>query len=244
MSTIIITGATKGIGFQVAKLAAEKGYDLCITYNKDVPSAKKALRTLSKLTKKIVCLKVDLAKKKDIEKIFKSIKNFSRLEILVNNAAVNVNRSPFENNNIKDVKKIFEVNYFGYYYCSQLAYKIFKKQDKKLNKSIVFISSQAALFGGNLFTHYAPTKAAINTLTKGLSREAIKHNIRVNSVSPGIIMTEGMLKVNKMNLSNISKSIPIKRIGHPKEVADVILKISEKESEGIYGNIVPVSGGR
>ncbi|MCI5054394.1 MAG: SDR family oxidoreductase [Pelagibacteraceae bacterium] len=244
MSTIIITGASKGIGLAVALNAARKGYDICITYKSDKKAADKAVKKLKKITQKVVCVKADISNIRDIKKIYQKINKLSRLEILVNNAATNVFRTPFEDIKYKDLKKIFEINYFGYFYCSQLAFKIFKKQNKNLNKSIINLSSQAANFGGNMFTHYAPTKSALNTLTKGLSREAAKYNIRVNAISPGIIMTEGMLKVNKSNLENIKKTIPLNKIGTPEEVAEAIMQVAELNSSYITGSIIPVGGGR
>ena len=244
MSTILISGGSKGIGLEVAKLFAKLNYDICITYNKDSKSAKKALQIIKKTSKNSICIKADFGKKNDIDKVFKKLRKLSRLEILVNNAAINVDRVKFEKISLQKVKKIFDINYFGCFYSSQLAFKIFKKQNKKLNKNIINLSSQAAIYGGNMFTHYAPTKAAINTLTKGLSREAAQYNIRVNAISPGIIMTEGMLRVNKKNLKAISRSIPLKRIGTPKEVAKIIMQITSDHSKSITGSIIPIAGGR
>ena len=162
---------------------------------------------------------------------------------MVNNAAQRFEKKSFEKLDINTVIKNFDINVFGVYRCCLASIKLMKK-----NSLIINMSSTAAKFGGNNLTHYAPTKAAIENLTIGLSRDLSKFNIRVVNVSPGIIDTKNMRQTNginsKLQIKELSSTIPSQRIGNSQEVAKVILWLNSKEASYINGTTITVNGGR
>lgn len=139
---------------------------------------------------------------------------------------------------MSEIKKIYEVNVFAIYDLIQQSLKFMK--NKKEWKSIINLSSTAAKFGGQFFTHYAPTKAAIENLTIGLSKELGGKKIRVLCVAPGVIDT----KLDNRKNTNILKTIPNSRLGTPKEVAKLIIWLASDKAEYINGTTITIAGGR
>ena len=235
MKTILITGGSKGIGNQIVRLALKKNYRVIFTYCKSLAEAKK----LVKLSKNCFGIKVNLENPKDRLKVIHFLKK-ERIKInyLINNAAFDVKRKKFEKITQNEVKKIFEINVFAIYDLIRMCLPFFEK--KKNWNSIINFSSTAAKFGGNNFSHYAPTKAAIENLTIGLSKEFSEKKIRVNSIAPGIINNKLQNRKNK----TILESIPSKRLGTTRDVANLVMWILSDEAEYINGSNITISGGR
>ena len=166
-----------------------------------------------------------------------TLKKKIQINCLVNNAAYPVERKRFTNINLSEVKKIYEINVFAVYDLIKKFVALMK--NKKEWKSIINLSSTAAKFGGQFFTHYAPTKAALENLTIGLSKELAKYKIRVICVAPGVIDTR-----NDNRKKSIIKTIPSGRLGAPVEVAKLILWLNSKSAEYINGTTITISGGR
>jgi 3-oxoacyl-[acyl-carrier protein] reductase len=236
MKTILITGGSKGIGKCVVEEAIKNNYRVVFTYNK---SKKAAIELCKKYKDKCFAVKVDLGLESDRNKLFQFIKkNKITIDCLVNNAAFDVKKKKFNNIKISEIKKIYEVNVFAVYDVIKQSLKYMK--NKKEWKSIINLSSTAAKFGGQFLTHYAPTKAAIENLTIGLSKELGGKKIRVLCVAPGVIDT----KLDNRKNTNILKTIPNSRLGTPKEVAKLIIWLASNEAEYINGTTVTIAGGR
>ena len=236
MKTILVTGGSKGIGKSLVFQAALKGYKVIFTYNKSFKDAKKIC---DKLKDKCVALKVDLSKDKERNKIFNYLKkNKIKIDCLVNNSIFNIERKKFEKIKLEEIKKVYEVNVFAVYDIINKTIKFMEKK-KKWN-SIINMSSTAAKYGGRNFTHYAPTKAAIENLTIGLSRELVDKKIRVLSVSPGVIST----KLQNIKNKKLIDSIPQGRLGTANEVAKLILWLDSQDAEYINGTNITISGGK
>lgn len=236
MKTILVTGGSKGIGKSLVFQAALKGYKIIFTYNK---SGRNAKMICSKLKGKCKALKIDLSKVRERDKIFKYLKkNKIKIDCLVNNAAYDVKRTKFDKLNLEEIKKVYEVNVFAVYDIIKKSIKFMKK--KKTWNSIINMSSTAAKYGGKNFTHYAPTKAAIENLTIGLSRELVDKKIRVLSVSPGVIST----KLQNIKNKNLINSIPQGRLGTADEVAKLILWLDTQDAEYVNGTNITISGGK
>tara|TARA_B100001093_G_scaffold520484_1_gene616567 strand:+ start:7926 stop:8636 length:711 start_codon:yes stop_codon:yes gene_type:complete len=236
MKTILVTGGSKGIGKSLVFQAASKDYKVIFTYNKSFRDAKKIC---NKLKDKCKALKIDLSKEKERNKIFSYLKkNKVKIDCLVNNAAYDVKRTKFDRLKLAEIKKVYEVNVFAIYDIIKKSIKFMKK--KKTWNSIINMSSTAAKYGGKNFTHYAPTKAAIENLTIGLSRELVDKKIRVLSVSPGVIST----KLQNIKNKKLINSIPQGRLGTADEVAKLILWLDTQDAEYVNGTNITISGGK
>ena len=244
VKTILITGASSGIGKSILELLASEGHNIIFTYNRRRSVANKLVKKLRKKNNKIFSYKIDLEKHREIDKLFSFVsKKFKKVDCLINNAAYFVQRKNFEDLSLNHAKKVMDINYFAVFKLCQL----FTKLNKKNNhwKSIINITSTAAKFGGLKFTHYAPTKAALENLAIGLSRELSSKKIRVLNIAPGIIDTRNLLfKGKKSNINKIISTIPSQRLGQPIEVANLVNFLIDDNSNYINGTTITISGGR
>ena len=247
MQEIIVIGGNKGIGKGIVEKFATANYNIIFSYNSD---KKNAINLKNKLKAKNIdcsCFKLDLSNKSSIDNFLKRIiKNSRSIKAVVFNSGARINRVIFKKVKEKEIRRVFNINFFGHYLLCQGLYKIIVNQKMKHKKNLIFVSSEASKFGGKNLTHYAPTKSAINTLVKGLSNELPK-DILVNAVSPGIIMTEGMSKANKLDkkkIKLINRTIPLGRLGKPEEVASIVFFLAENNNNLFSGQIFPVNGAR
>ena len=248
---MIVTGASRGIGAATAKLAASYGFKVCVNYRAHEKEANKIVHEIKSSGGDGIAVRADTSKEGDVKRLFRTVdRKLGPLTALVNTAGISGGRLDFFNVNSKTLLKVFGINFFGYYLCAQEAAKRFSKKVGGIGGTIVNVSSQAATFGGVRLTHYAPSKAAVNTFTIGLARELAPEGIRVNAVSPGIIETPGMKQANwggepsPKQYREINSSIPLGRLGNSREVAEAILWLSLENSSYVTGTILPVAGGR
>jgi NAD(P)-dependent dehydrogenase (short-subunit alcohol dehydrogenase family) len=238
----IVTGASRGIGAATAKLLAEKGYAVCINYHQAKDKAQALLADIQANHGKAIAVQADMANEADIIKLFEQVDHeFGPLTALVNNAGTNGGICEVENITAECLQTVFATNVFASFITCREAVKRMK-QNK--GGSIVNVSSEAAKFGGNKLAHYAASKAAINTFTIGFAREVAAHNIRVNTVSPGVIDTEMHHGSPPERLANLMNSLPMKRMGQAKEVSELIYWLLSDAASYISGTIIPVTGSR
>jgi NAD(P)-dependent dehydrogenase (short-subunit alcohol dehydrogenase family) len=240
---ILITGSRRGIGAATALLAAEQGYKVCINYHSELESPEGLLRQIGATSNDVIIVKCDVRKDEDVIRLFDTIdKKLGRLTAVVNNAAIQGGRKLLKDMETEEIRKVIETNVIGTFVCTREAVK--RMSNNAVGGSIVNVTSQAAVFGGNQLTHYASSKAAINTFTIGLAREIATSGIRVNAVSPGIIDTGHHEKLSAEDRSRIDQGIPMGRMGRPEEVAETIMWLLSTKASYITGAIVPVAGGR
>ena len=234
MKNILVTGAGKGIGFATVVSLVKKNYFVfaLIKNKKD-----------NKYFKKFKNIKIYNGDVKNIELIKKIIKDSNSLSKpitgLVNNAGIR-QRKEFLKINKKDLDLVFQNNFFSLFYLTQL----FSKNliNKKLSGSVVNLASIVGQNGFNNLSGYASTKGAIISLTKSLSVELAKYNIRVNSVSPGFTKPHITKNLKEKNYTNGHCRIPMSRWGEPNEVSEIITLISENSSY-INGENINIDGG-
>jgi NAD(P)-dependent dehydrogenase (short-subunit alcohol dehydrogenase family) len=238
----IITGASRGIGAATAKLLAANGYAVCVNYHNSAEQALLIVAEIIKLGGKAIAVKANMAKEQEIINLFATVdEQLGTVSALVNNAGINGGIRPVEEIDAECLEAVFATNVFGIFYSCREAVKRMKKHG---SGSIVNISSEAAKFGGNKLAHYAASKAAINTFTIGFAREVAGYNIRVNTISPGVIDTEVHLTSPPDRLQALKDSLPMKRMGSSDEVAESILWLLSEKSSYVSGSIIPVAGGR
>jgi len=234
---ILITGSSSGIGLEIAKKFAEKEANIGIHYSKNKQEAQKIVDELSKITKvKVYCQ--DFLKD-PIDLIQRFVNDFGGIDILINNAGMLDSKS-FLDMTSKDYDKIFNVNSKAPFLLSRDAFKIMKKN--KFGR-IINISSISVKFGRgrNNSIQYAATKSTLDVLTKGLSIMGAEHNILVNSIRPGIIMTR--IHHGRKNLSERIQLIPLKRAGTVEDIANLVIYLTSEKGSFITGQVFDVSGG-
>ncbi|HCS64807.1 MAG TPA: NAD(P)-dependent oxidoreductase [Cellvibrio sp.] len=243
---MLITGASSGIGAATALLAAERGYDLVITYLSNRAQAETVAQKIIALGRKVLCVQADVGIESDVINLFTQIDNtFGRLDVLVNNAAI-LRQKLFRDTQVAELEKLFAVNVIGSFICAREAIKRMSKLAGGNGGAIVNISSIAARFGSPFeYIDYAASKGAIDTFTMGLAKELVADGIRVNCVRPGIINTDLHAKGGEPGrIDRIAPTIPMQRAGEASEIAHAILWLASNEAAYITGTLLDVSGGR
>ena len=240
--TSIITGCSRGIGLEVLKIFAENGSDIFACYRKLNDKIKKDCKDLSnKFNTNIHPVAFDLEDSDQIKLATEEIlKKSEKINILVNNSGI-IDTSLFQMTKVEDFKKIFDINYFSYVNFIQ---RLLKNMSKTKSGSIVNISSSAAHEGNVGRSAYASSKSAFETMSKVMSRELGRYNIRVNSIAPGLTDTEMMKSSTpKKFLDETIARLSLNRVAQPKEIANVILFLASDLSSYITGQTIRVDGG-
>lgn len=243
---MLITGASSGIGAATAMIAAERGYDLVITYLSNRAQAETVAQKIIALGRKALCVQADVGIESDVLNLFTQIDNtFGRLDVLVNNAAI-LRQKLFRDTQVAELEKLFSVNVIGSFICAREAIKRMSKLEGGNGGAIVNVSSIASRFGSPFeYIDYAASKGAIDTFTMGLAKELVADGIRVNGVRPGIINTELHTKGGEPGrIDRIAPTIPMQRAGEADEIAKAILWLASDEASYVTGSLLDVSGGR
>lgn len=247
MKTVLITGASRGIGAATARLAAERGYAVCLNYRTNVAAADAVVRDIKAKGGKAMAIQADVSSEPDVIRLFSDVdRAFGNLSSLVNNAGIVEQQARLEAMGSARLQRIFTTNVFGSFLCAREAVRRMSARNGGTGGVIVNVSSMAAKLGSpGEYIDYAATKAAIDAMTVGLAKEVAGENIRVNCVRPGVINTEIHASGGEPNrVERVKDSIPVKRAGQPEEVAKAILWLLSGEASYCTGTFINVSGGR
>lgn len=246
MKTILITGASRGIGAATAIEAAKRGYDVCINFKENLSAAEKVAGKVKELGRKVIIVQADISKEKDVKRLFKRcIQDLGQLSALVNNAGITALMSRLEDMPADRIKKVFEVNTLGSFFCAKEAISYMSIRHGGIGGAIVNISSVAAKYGSaEVYIDYAASKAAIDTMTIGLAKELAKDKIRVNAVRSGFVNTDIHRTSGDPNrVEKVKHSIPMNRGAEAREIANSILWLLSEEASYVTGALLDVSGG-
>jgi len=238
----VITGCNGGIGYEILKLFYKnnvKKIFACVrNLNDKLNQELKKINTDNNIVEIIEC---DFSKEEDVKKASELIlSKTDRIDIIVNNAAT-ISTALFQMTTVQSIKKTFDINFFHQFRFTQI---ISKSMIKKKYGNIVFIASSSAQDGNPGRSAYSSSKAAIISLSKTLSREYGKENIRVNCISPGPINTEMLIKNSpKSIIDEIVDRSSLKRLGNPEEVANLVLFLCSDLSSFITGQNIRIDGG-
>ncbi|MCO5237849.1 MAG: SDR family oxidoreductase [Chitinophagaceae bacterium] len=247
MKTILITGASRGIGAATALLAAKENYAVVVNYNKNKNAADTVVSQIQNEGGTAVAIQADITKEQDVVKLFSETKRvFGNLDILINNAGILERQMKFESMNMERISHIFKTNVFAQFLCTQEAIKQMALSKGGNGGVIVNVSSLASKSGApGEYIDYASAKGAIDTFTIGLSKEVANEGIRVNAVRPAFIYTDIHSDGGESDrIKRIQDTIPLKRGGHPKEVAEAILWLASEKSSYCTGIFIDISGGK
>lgn len=243
--TLLVTGASDGIGAATARLAARHGYDVALNYRSNRTGAETVARECAAAGAKTLLCPGDVSDPGDIDTVFSTVDaGFSRLDALVNNAGVVDAAARVVDFTHDRLRRMFDINVIGAMLVAREA--VLRMQAHGDGGVIVNLSSAAARLGsGGQYVDYAASKAAIDTFTKGLSDEVAGDGIRVVSVRPGLIETEIHAKGGDPDRARrLAPGVPMKRTGAPEEVASAILFLLSPEASYITGTTLDVTGGR
>jgi len=239
---MVITGGGRGIGAATARLAAERGYAVCINYRKDADAAQKLAREIGALA-----VQGDVASEADVVSLFAQVdRKLGPLSALVNNAGIVDRGTRVESMSAARIERMLAVNVVGSFLCAREAVKRMSTRHGGKGGAIVNVSSVAARFGGaGEYVDYAASKGAIDTFTLGLAKEVGPEGIRVNAVRPGIIRTDiHLASGDPARVDRIGATAPLQRPGEAEEIARSIIWLASDEASYISGALLDVSGGR
>ena len=235
-----VTGGTRGIGKQIAINLAKAGYDIAINYRNENEALRETQIEIERQGAKCFSVRGDVSVFEDCEKMVKDIINeFGKIDALVNNAGITRDMLILRMKE-KDFSDVINVNLIGTFNVTK---NVVPYMAKKRNGRIINISSVVGISGNAGQTNYSSSKAGIIGFTKSLAKELGSRNILVNAVAPGFIKTQ-MTDVLKNEVKEeISKNIPLKRIGNAEDVANVVEFLSSDKSSYITGQVINVDGG-
>jgi NAD(P)-dependent dehydrogenase (short-subunit alcohol dehydrogenase family) len=245
--TLLITGASRGIGAATARRAAAEGYNVAVNYTSNREAADQVVADVSRAGSKGVAIQADVSNIEGITKLFDTVdKEFGQLDAFFNNAGAFMPGSRFVDIQPDRLARIVALNATGAFMCAQAAVRRMSTRLGGKGGGIVNMSSLAAKLGGaGESTDYGFTKGAIDTLTIGLAKELATEGIRVNAVRPGLIYTEIHASMGVPDrVDRLKDLVPLKRGGTPEEVADVVLWLLSERSSYVTGMLVDVGGGR
>lgn len=235
-----ITGGTRGIGKQIAIKLAKNGFDIALNYRKENDELKNTKNEIEESGAKCLAVQGDVTSFEDSERMVKEIfDHYERIDVLVNNAGITKDNL-FVRMKKEDFEDVINVNLIGTFNVTKNIVPIMMKQK---SGRIINISSVVGISGNAGQANYAASKAGIIGFTKSLAKELGSRNILVNAIAPGFIETQ-MTDVLKDSVKEeISKSIPLKRMGKTEDIANLANFLASDESSYITGQVINVDGG-
>lgn len=238
--TVLVTGASRGIGAAIAHLFAEKGANIALNYAGSKEAAEKVAEEMKLLGVECKTYQCDVSELSQVEDMIKLIEeDFGSIDILVNNAGVTKD-TLFMRMKEEDWDKVINTNLKGVFNCSK---SVIRGMIKRKYGKIINITSVVALSGNIGQANYAASKAGVIGFTKSLAQELGSRNIQVNSVAPGYIDTSMTESIPQNIKDELIKKIPSGRIGSPEDIANTVVFLASENANYITGQVISVNGG-
>jgi 3-oxoacyl-[acyl-carrier protein] reductase len=238
----VVTGASKGIGAAIARQLADEGASVVVNYASSKEGAERVVAEITRKGGKAVAVQANVARQADIQRLFaETQKAFGRLDVLINNAGI-YEFLPLAEVTPEHFHKLFDLNVLGLILATQEAVKHFGPD----GGSIVNVSSVVSTYGVPNGSVYSATKAAVDAVTRSLAKELGPRKIRVNSINPGMVETEG-LQASGVEESELRRQMesqtPLGRIGRPQDIAPAAVYFASPDSAWVTGETLYLSGG-
>ena len=237
---VFVTGASRGIGKEVALKYAENGYDVIINYVSDKTDVETLEKEFKEKGADTLILKADVSNPEEVQNVVdKAIEKFGKIDVLVNNAGITRDNLLMRMTE-EEFDKVIEINLKGTYLVTKA---VTKYMMKKRSGSIINLSSVVGVAGNAGQCNYSASKAGIIGFTKSIAKELASRNIRANAVAPGFIETDMTNVLSDTVKETIHNQIPLKRMGNAKEVAELIYFLGSEKSSYITGQVINIDGG-
>lgn len=238
---VVITGAARGIGYEIAKQFALEGASLSLL-DSNLDNLHIAKESLKSICCNITIYKVDISDKISVNEVIDTIEAIQPIEILINNAGI-ASETPFLQIEELEWKKIIDVNLTGYFHVSQA---VCRKMAERQKGVVVNMASKNGLDGETGYAHYNASKGAIVMLTKTMALELAHLGIRVNAVCPGYIQTPMSMEIDSPEFTTqfVDRFIPLNRAGKVEDIAPIFLFLASNESSFITGQVIIADGGQ
>lgn len=238
--TVLITGASRGIGKAIAKLFAENNYNVVINYNKSEYEAKELQNYLINKGYSVRIFKADVSNINEVNSLVNyTIGQFEKIDVLINNAGIS-KTNLFTDISYEEWNEIMNVNLNGVFYTTK---KALQYMIPEMSGKIINISSIWGIVGGSFEVHYSTSKAAIIGMTKALAKELGPSNINVNCIAPGVIKTDMIKNLSEDTLDMLKEETPLMKLGTPEDIAKCALFLASEGGDFITGQVISPNGG-
>ena len=243
---LLVTGGARGIGRAVVELASDRGFDVAVGYRSRLDEAEAAVAAVQAKGRRGIAVQADMANEQDIIAMFEETKSkLGEVNALVNSAGI-TNRARGDAVTSEELQDLMSINVIGLMLCCREAIRRMSTKHGGKGGTIVNVGSMAASLGGRPgASHYAGSKGAVDSYTKGLAKEVATEGVRVNVVRPGVTLTDMVSAVRDDPdvRKNINATIPMARPAEPQEIAEPIVWLLSEEASFVTGSIVDASGG-
>lgn len=237
---VLVTGAARGIGKQIALTLAQSGYDISVNYRTKSDELDELKAQIEKYGVRCALVQGDVAKFEEAENMVKeTVEKLGKIDVLVNNAGITKDGLLMRMSE-EDFTKVIDINLIGTFNVTRNVIPLMVKQK---SGRIISISSVVGVAGNAGQTNYSASKAGIIGFTKSLAREVASRNILVNAVAPGFIATDMTRVLSDAVKEGINNQIPLKKMGTPEDVAKVVKFLASEDSSYITGQVINVDGG-
>jgi NAD(P)-dependent dehydrogenase (short-subunit alcohol dehydrogenase family) len=243
---MVVTGASRGIGAAVARLAGTKGYKVCVNYHQAADLANQVVADIRAAGNEACAVQADVSVEEDVVRLFRETdEQLGPVTHLVNNTGILGGESRVDDITVELLETVWRTNVTSYFLCAREALRRMSTKNGGKGGAIINISSLAGRTGGRgNRCHYGASKGAVNTFTSGLAMEVAKEGVRVNAVLPGLTATDFHADYGgEERLERLAPTIPIGRVATAEDVANVTLWLCSDEASYVTGDLIDVTGG-
>ncbi|MGL5752700.1 MAG: elongation factor P 5-aminopentanone reductase [Paraclostridium sp.] len=238
--TVLVTGASRGIGKAIATLFAQNEYNVLINYNNSEAEAIKLYNELKSEGYSVDTYKADVSKKEEVNMMINyCIGQFEKIDVLINNAGIS-RTNLFTDISYDEWDEVMNTNLNGVFYTTK---KALQYMIPEMSGKIINISSIWGMVGGSYEVHYSASKAAVIGMTKALAKELGPSNIQVNAIAPGVIQTEMLNNLSDETLEMLREETPLMKLGTVEDIAHCALFLASDKSNFITGQVISPNGG-